>query len=291
MISKPPIETFERWLNNKGLMETTIKNYLYLFTRFNFHKFNMENVSRFLPTIKSNYVKSFLKNYQKFLLDNYKELNIDDQYHKEITEVIIITTRLKSIKLVKPLTEEQIIKVESFLPTEQLKLMLILSYNSGLRLGELLGIKINSFNWELWGTNKEQFGECEVYGKGGKYGLAIVPSNVMQRISKFIYGSESKATKPHHNLFSLGARSWQMKLRQAGIEAGLTQFDYNDKPIHETVVHPHRLRHSFASNLLKKGMDIRFIQEALRHSSITSTQRYTSIDKTMLKKEFEKLND
>lgn len=271
-------------------MPSTIEKYLYLFNRFSYTKFNMESVGRFLSIVKSNYVKSFIKNYQEFLLNNYRELNIDDHYHKEIREVIIIKSKAKDVKLVRPLTEDQIKKVEEKLPTNQLKLMLNLSFNSGLRLGELLSIKINSFNWEEWGKDKEQYGECEVYGKGGKYGLAIIPSGVMKQITKFIYSSEIKATKPYHNLFDIGERSWQIKLRQAGIDAGLTQFDSNDKPIHETVVHPHRLRHSFASSLLRKGMDIRFIQEALRHSSITSTQRYTTIDKTLLKGELMKLN-
>ena len=84
-------------------------------------------------------------------------------------------------------------------------------------------------------------------------------------------------------------RSWQIKLGAAGIKSGLTKLDSEKHPIADTIIHPHRLRHSYASYLMNiKGMDIRKVQEILRHSSITSTQIYTHIDKEGLKEELEK---
>lgn len=52
-------------------------------------------------------------------------------------------------------------------------------------------------------------------------------------------------------------------------------------------INPHRLRHSYAGNLLKKGVDIRYIKDAMRHSSISSTQIYTQLDKEELKEKLQ----
>ena len=83
-------------------------------------------------------------------------------------------------------------------------------------------------------------------------------------------------------------RTWQMKLRNAGIRAGITKLDGEEKPIKDTVVHPHRLRHSYASYLLnEKGLNLKEVQEVLRHASLQSTQIYTHVDKERLKKKLE----
>ena len=66
----------------------------------------------------------------------------------------------------------------------------------------------------------------------------------------------------------------------------------NGKPVPGTRVYPHRLRHSYASHLLKDlKLNIRYVQEALRHSSIVSTQIYTYIDKEELKKKLEEIKE
>ena len=88
------------------------------------------------------------------------------------------------------------------------------------------------------------------------------------------------------------ARIWQQRLRNAGIKSGLTKLDAKKEPVEGTRVYPHRLRHSYAFHLLRdKKMDIRYIQEALRHSSIQSTQIYTLINKEELKRKMEEIED
>lgn len=134
-------------------------------------------------------------------------------------------------------------------------------------------------------------GECRVYGKGDKEGIALVPSKLMVRISRFIRSREFKSMDS--KLFIKGgdnlvlknrARLFQYKLRKAGIDSGLTQLDSEGKAIKETVIHPHRLRHSYAHYLLNvKKLNMREVQEAMRHSSIQSTQIYTYVDKEDLK--------
>ena len=136
--------------------------------------------------------RSFLLNLKKFLLVNYKSLRISDNNYKEIVQVELpkLTGRAKK-RLINPLTHEQIFLLEKHLDTEQLKIQLILSYFCGLRLGELLKIEILSFNWEEWKKDISQIGECKVYGKGDKEGLALVPAFLMKRIANFLKTKDS----------------------------------------------------------------------------------------------------
>jgi len=134
-------------------------------------------------------------------------------------------------------------------------------------------------------------GECRVYGKGDKEGIALVPAALMKRVAIFIKNKPFSSLDSR--LFVRGngdinlknkSRTWQKKLSEAGIKAGITKKDEKGKIIKDTAVHPHRLRHSYASYLLnERGLNLREVQEILRHSSIQSTQIYTHINKEHLK--------
>ncbi len=290
---KVQLDLFTSWLKNKNLKERTIENYLYYFCKFTYEFFNQESISKFLSQSQNqnSIARAFLINIKRFLLINYKSLNINDEYFKEISQVELprLTGRTKK-KLVNPLMHEQIFLLEKHLDTEQLKIQLLLSYFCALRLGELLKIKILSFNWDEWKKDMSQIGECKVFGKGDKEGIALVPSFLMKRIANFIKNKNflnlNSSIFIRNKIKKGNARIWQRRLGEAGIKSGITKLDEYGKPIPGTKVHPHRLRHSFANHLLKdKKLDIRFIQEALRHSSIQSTQIYTKVDKEELKKQ------
>lgn len=294
-----PIIKFEEWLRNKNLKERTIENYIYYFNKFTFESFNQETTSRFLSD-KSNrngIARSFLVNFQKFLRVNYQELGISLESRLKITEVELpnITGR-KKVRLINPIPHEHIALLEKHLESEQFKLQLLLSYYCALRLGELLKITILSFNWEGWKKNTLKMGECRVYGKGDREGIALVPPFIMKRVALFIKSQKYRSL--NERLFIKGdfevnlknkAKTWQNRLKDAGIKAGITKLDAQNKIINGTGVHPHRLRHSYASYLLnEKGLNLREVQEILRHASIQNTQIYTHINKEHLK---EKLSE
>jgi len=288
------LNKFEEWLRNKNLKDITIENYIYYFNKFTYQTFDQESVSTFLSLKqhRNSIARSFLINFQKFLMVHYTELGFSQEVRVKISEVELpkITGRTKQ-RLIIPLNPQEIKLIEAALETEKLKLMLLISYSCGLRLGELLKIQIMSFNWEAWKQDPEDMGECRVFGKGDKEGIALVSSELMKRIASFIRSSNYPSVtsrlfmKDGKNVkIRNRGRLWQLKLNEAGIKAGLTLLDPEGKPIKETIVHPHRLRHSYASFLLNdKGLDIREVQEVLRHSSIQSTQLYTHIDKKRLK--------
>ncbi len=289
-----PLDKFEEWLENKNLKERTIQNYIYYFNKFTFDVYTQETVSRFLSekSNRNSIGRSFLVNLQKFLRVNYKELGLSQNTLLSLSEVELpkLTGRIKQT-LIKPIPHEHIALLEKHLPTEKEKLQLLLSYYCALRLGELLKINILSFNWDTWKKDKTKMGECRVYGKGDKEGIALVPAVLMKRMAHYIQTKnfsslDSKIFVRGNGNINLKnkSRTWQKKLNDAGVRSGITKLNSEGKRIKETSVHPHRLRHSYASYLLNdKGLNLREVQEILRHSSLQSTQIYTHINKEHLK--------
>jgi integrase/recombinase XerC len=155
--------------------------------------------------------------------------------------------------------------------------ILDLLYSSGLRLSELLGIDVipskdrqhESAGWLDWDA-----AEVTVLGKGGKRRSVPVGSPAMESLLHWrTHRAHLESAKESAALFisasgaRLSARTVQARLRSLAMRAGL--------PTH---VHPHMMRHSFASHVLQSSQDLRAVQEMLGHASIASTQIYTSLD-------------
>lgn len=290
---KVPLDKFENWLINKNLKPRTVENYLYYFNKFTSEVFDQESVSRFLSLApnRNSISRSFLLNYKKFLLVNHEELKISPELKTKIASVELpgLSGRAKQ-RIIRPIPHEKIFDIDRHLETDKEKLQLLLSYFCGLRLGELLKISIISFDWDKWKEDPEEMGECRVFGKGDSEGIARVPADIMPKVAAFIHTQDFPSVQSYifrdpnkeYNFNNL-ARQWQLKLSAAAIRAGVTQLTPEGKVVKETAVHPHRLRHSYASHLLNVvGMDIREIQKLLRHKSISSTQIYAHVENTNL---------
>jgi integrase/recombinase XerC len=151
-----------------------------------------------------------------------------------------------------------------------------LFYSSGLRLSELLSIEMrlsgarhnDRQSWIDWET-----AEVNVFGKGSKRRIVPVGQMAMQALISWRAEWEKKIPELNGPLFinekgaRLSPRTIQVRLQKLAMNAGL--------PTH---VHPHMLRHSFASHVLQSSHDLRAVQEMLGHVSIGSTQIYTSLD-------------
>ncbi len=285
---------FEDWLVNKNLKDRTVESYLYYFGKFTSEVFDQESVSRFLSlkSNRNNVARSFLLNFQKFLLVHHAELQLSLELKANIAAVELpkLTGRTK-VRIIRPIPHDQIFVLEQHLKTEREKLQLMLTYFCGLRLGELLKITIISFDWDQWKQDTSRMGECRVFGKGDKEGIALVPSDIMERVAKFIHSEQWTSSNAYifrqqgkEYSFKNLAREWQRQLSEAGLKAGIAKSDENNAIVKETSVHPHRLRHSYGHHLMEfLGMNLREAQELLRHSSVQSTQIYTYISKTKLK--------
>ena len=151
-----------------------------------------------------------------------------------------------------------------------------LLYGAGLRVGELVGLDVQPGpDTERLGRGwvDLQAGEAHVFGKGSKRRSVPVGASAVQALERWlaVRGVQGGAPEPALFIGQRGARltaqSVWLRLRQRSAQAGLS-----------APVHPHMLRHSFASHLLQSSGDLRAVQELLGHASITTTQVYTRLD-------------
>jgi integrase/recombinase XerC len=147
-----------------------------------------------------------------------------------------------------------------------------LLYSSGLRSAELLGLDATP-GPQAVGWIDLQAGEAHVLGKGDKRRSVPIGQAAVKALQDWLAVRDSLRPTDDPALFisRLGRRLTPMQLRnrlkQLGQDAGL--------PTH---VHPHMLRHSFASHLLQSSSDLRAVQELLGHAHIGTTQVYTKLD-------------
>jgi integrase/recombinase XerC len=153
--------------------------------------------------------------------------------------------------------------------------MVELLYGCGLRVGELAGLDVQACATAKGWIDLES-GDAHVLGKGSKRRSVPVGRKALDALHAWIAvrGQGVKPDAADHMALFIGQRGtrltaqaiWQ-RLRQRSLQAGLS-----------TPVHPHMLRHSFASHVLQSSSDLRAVQELLGHANITTTQVYTRLD-------------
>lgn len=149
--------------------------------------------------------------------------------------------------------------------------MLELLYSSGLRVSEIISLKINDINFEG--------GFLRVIGKGSKERVVPMNRRAAEKIKKYIHELRHHLLKNRqsHYLFVTGRgmpmtrqRFWQSLKRFGGV-AGVE-------------LTPHSIRHTFATHLLNGGADLRSVQKMLGHSDISTTQIYTKVSADRIRK-------
>ena len=157
-----------------------------------------------------------------------------------------------------------------------------LLYGSGLRVGELTGLDAQP-GAGARGWVDMQAREAHVLGKGSKRRIVPVGAKAQLALQHWLALRDPTASYPEQRALFIGRKGtrlsaqsiWQ-RLRLRSLQAGLA-----------TPVHPHMLRHSFASHLLQSSSDLRGVQELLGHASITTTQVYTRLDFQHLAKAYD----
>ncbi|MCZ6803726.1 MAG: tyrosine recombinase XerC, partial [Proteobacteria bacterium] len=143
--------------------------------------------------------------------------------------------------------------------------MLELIYSSGLRLAELISLNMTDIDFS------DRI--LTVTGKGKKTRSVPVGKHAIKAIKNWLKKRPLMVNDTEQAIFisnrgkRISPRSVQVRLKQWAIKQGL--------PNH---VHPHMLRHSFASHLLESSGDLRAVQELLGHADISTTQVYTHLD-------------
>ncbi len=162
--------------------------------------------------------------------------------------------------------------------------MVELLYGCGLRVGELVGLDVQASATAKGWIDLEE-GEAHVLGKGSKRRSVPVGSKALEALKAWCAvraqglnaaTAEQTALFVGQNGTRLSAQAIWQRLRQRSLQAGLS-----------TPVHPHMLRHSFASHVLQSSSDLRAVQELLGHANISTTQVYTRLDFQHLAKAYD----
>lgn len=163
-------------------------------------------------------------------------------------------------KLPTVLSQGEVIRLLEAVPNLKHRCILMLVYSAGLRLSELTNILLKDINYD----RRQVFVEC---GKGHKDRYTLLSENFLETLQAYL-----KEYQPKHWLFEgqdggqYSNRSVQAILRRAVEVSGINP---------RTTVHT--LRHSFATHLLEQGVDLRYIQDLLGHSSSKTTEIYTHV--------------
>ncbi len=157
--------------------------------------------------------------------------------------------------------------------------MLELLYAAGLRVSELVNLKLQDVNLEA--------GFVRVLGKGSKERVVPIGRKARDKIESYIKNHRSRFLKNRSSAYLFCARAAKPITRQ-GFWKRLRKYAVQ-ADLHKKVT-PHSLRHSFASHLLEGGADLRAVQIMLGHVDIATTQIYTHVARRQLKVIHERLH-
>lgn len=152
------------------------------------------------------------------------------------------------------------------------KAILELFYASGMRVSELVNLKLEGVNLEV--------GYVRCLGKGRKERVIPVGKRAREAVEKYCAASRPKLNKGNVSSVLFLSRLGK-KLSRQSVWKMIKR--YARKANIKKEIKPHTLRHSFATHLLEHGADLRSVQEMLGHSDISTTQIYTHVDKERLK--------
>jgi len=238
-----------------------------------------ETLSSFLDDLKAiGYKASSISRTISSVKGLYRYLIYEQLIDHDPTEHISSPKRWKTVP--KALNLNDIIALLDTRPDNRFFLrdsaMLELMYSSGLRVSELINLKLSDIDFEA--------GFIKVMGKGSKERIVPLNERCKEKINYYIEQQrkdllKGKQISPFLFLSNRAKpmtrqRFWQ-SLKETGKRAGIK-------------VSPHMIRHSFATHLLEGGADLRALQKMLGHSDIATTQIYTKVTTERIRKEYKK---
>ena len=252
----------------KRYSQNTIKTYCSCFLKFmdffsdkSIDLLSKEDIKTFLlyliqhrkvsPSTQNKYINAIKFYYKKVL--------------KQPKMVFSLERPNKAKKLPEVLTEQEVFMILKQTSNLKHKAILSLLYSGGLRVGELIGLRIQDIVWD----------KSYLFvrgGKGKKDRITLLAENVVVLLRKYIQKHKPNywlIENPNRKHYS--ASSVRAILKRSAKNAGIRKRIY-----------PHMLRHSFATHLLEKGTDLRYIQELLGHGSSKTTEIYTHVSKKSL---------
>ncbi|MCE5330414.1 site-specific tyrosine recombinase XerD [bacterium] len=278
---------FERHLSTNTISSygrdlLIFKKYLIQDSKEDFMNLNHENILLFLEKLyEKGYCESSVSRILSTLRTFYKFLLIKGDVKKN--PFIEIENPKRPKKIIETLDENDVKNFLDRIP-HSLKLevrdkaMLELIYSSGMRVSELVNLKLNDIDYE------ENLIRC--IGKGNKERIIPVGKTAIHYLDIYIktarFNLQNKNNLRSSEIVFLNKNGSRIS-RQGFWKVlkkyeKLLNFDKN--------IYPHLFRHSYATHMLERGADLRVVQELLGHSSISTTEIYTNINKKFIKNSY-----
>ena len=255
------LKSFKKYLDDDGELsylnvdKYQIRDYISL---------KMQNNS--LKNRSLNRHLSSLRGFYSYLVDNKKI---------EANPFSVIRSLKVEKKLPSVLSESQIKELYQYKTSKddlldyRNQLMIRLILDSGLRLSELINLTLNNINFE---DNM-----LLIRGKGNKDRFTFFTNETKEMFVYYLDTIRNKLINEDTNIVFLSMQG--LPINKRTFEKMLLKVKLRDSSIN---LHPHLLRHTFATRLLEEGADLRMVQELLGHESLSTTQIYTNISDTKL---------
>jgi len=282
---------FETWLKlEKGLADNSVQSYLRDVNHLSVYMSEM-GIEPELVTLE--HLQSLLKRLndlgiaatsQRRIISGwrmfFKHLVIEDAIKENPADLLDLPLRPQHLPDV--LTDEDITKIQatfdlSFPDEYRNNVIVEVLYGCGLRVSELVNLKLSNIYLD------EQM--LQIFGKGSKERWVPINPRALEMLSTYIHTVRSQISpKLHEEKYVFLNRRGShlsrnyvfMFLKQAVLDAGIDKH-----------VSPHSLRHSFATELVENGADLRAVQEMLGHESISTTEIYTHLTRDTLRNTIE----
>jgi tyrosine recombinase XerC len=275
--------------NQKNYSKYTIKSYKKDITQFieflkekkifDFEKVEYEDFINFIGKLKSSNLKEKTIGRKVASLKSFYKFLVMRKYIKKNPALLIKSPKIPE-KLPNFLTYSEIFKILE-MPFDKKnwqflrdKAILEVLYSTGIRVGELVNLKLDDINFvdEV----------IKVRGKGKKERIVPIGKPALNCLIEYI---EKRPNKKEKFLF---LNKYGKKLTERSVERLVKKYS-KISGINKNVT-PHTIRHTFATHLLDRGADLRTVQELLGHERITTTQIYTHLTVEKLKELYEKFH-
>lgn len=255
------LKSFKKYLDDDGeLSYLTIDKYQirdYISLKLQNNSLKQRSLNRHL---------SALRGFYSFLVDNKKI---------EANPFTLIRSLKVEKKLPQVLSEGQIKELYNYKTSKddllnyRNQLMIRLILDSGLRLSELINLKLSNINIEE--------NMLFVRGKGNKDRFTFYTKETKEMLIHYLENIRNKLINENTEIVFLSKQG--LPINKRTFEKMLLKIKLRDSSIS---LHPHLLRHTFATRLLEEGADLKMVQELLGHESLSTTQIYTNISDTKL---------
>lgn len=248
------------------------------FVNKNFKNVEEEDIKKYLMHLnKNNISEKSVANKISSLKSFYKYLIIEKITSKSPLDKIELPKIKKTLP--KALSIEEVNILLNIPLNDKFdyrnKAMIELLYATGLRVSELVNLKLNNINFDQEYLKTMGKGSKERIVPIGEYAMYYLKYYIDNYRNDFLRDKESEYIFISNQSKKMTRQTFFLLLKKIAKKEGIN-----------TDFSPHTLRHSFATHLLRYGADLRSIQELLGHSSISTTQIYTHVEKEKVKEEY-----